>query len=76
MRRKEEHRPPGGYVGDHADKLRHVRPLDHDDDERPSREDKTYGETIFTRGIVRVPRWLRPRSERGSERGAPPPGAS
>jgi hypothetical protein len=61
MRRKEEPRPPGGYVGDHADKLRHVRPLAHDDEERPSREDKTYGETIFNRAVVPLPRFLRRR---------------
>ena len=29
-----------------------VRALAHDDDERPSREDRTYGETIFTRPPV------------------------
>jgi hypothetical protein len=38
-----------GYVGDHADKLGRVRPLPHDDDERPSREDLQYGNTVFTR---------------------------
>jgi hypothetical protein len=38
-----------GYVGDHADKLGHVRRLPHDEDERPSSEDKDYGQTIFTR---------------------------
>jgi hypothetical protein len=36
----------------------------HDEDERPTREDRTYGETIFNRGIVRVPRFLRPKRER------------
>jgi hypothetical protein len=61
MRRKEEPRPPGGYVGDHADKLRRVRPLAHDEDEQPSREDKTYGETIFNRAVVPLPRFLRGR---------------
>ena len=76
MKRKEPPGPPGGYVGDHADKLRHVRPLAHDDEERPTREDKNYGETIFTRGIVKVPRWLRPRAGRGSGPGARPPGAN
>ena len=35
-----------------------VRALAHDDDERPSREDRTYGETIFNRGVVPLPRFL------------------
>jgi hypothetical protein len=38
-----------------------VRALAHDDDERPSREDRTYGETIFNRGVVPLPRFLRGR---------------
>ena len=67
MKRKEEQqRPPGGYVGDHADKLRRVRPLAHDDDEQPTREDKTYGETIFNRAVVPLPRFLRRRPRDGS----------
>jgi hypothetical protein len=40
---------PTGYVGDHADTLGHVRKLPHEEDERPTREDKDYGQTIFTR---------------------------
>jgi hypothetical protein len=56
---------PTGYVGDHADKLSHVRPLGlDDDDERPSREDRDYGQTIFTRGTVPLPRFLRPKASR------------
>ena len=42
-------------------RLSGVRGLAHDDDERPSREDADYGQTIFTRGTVPVPRWLRGR---------------
>ena len=38
-----------------------VRALAHDEDERPSREDRTYGETIFTRPPVPLPRILRGR---------------
>jgi len=38
-----------------------VRALAHDDDERPSREDRTYGETIFTRPPVPLPKVLRRR---------------
>jgi hypothetical protein len=37
----------------------------HDEDERPSREDRTYGETIFTRPPVPLPRILRGRRRRG-----------
>jgi hypothetical protein len=50
--------PKTGYVGDHADKLRHGRSLTHDEDERPSREDRDYGSTIFTRPQVPLPRFL------------------
>ena len=32
--------------------------LQHDEDERPSREDISYGQTIFTRPPVPLPRWL------------------
>jgi hypothetical protein len=38
-----------------------VQPLAHDDDERPRREDMSYGQTIFTRPPVSLPRWLRGR---------------
>jgi hypothetical protein len=45
------------------DRLGKVRPLAHDEDERPSREDRGYGETIFTRPPVPLPRWLRRRKK-------------
>jgi hypothetical protein len=32
--------------------------VSYDDDGRPSREDMSYGETIFNRGVVRLPRFL------------------
>ena len=35
-----------------------------DEDERPSREDRDYGQTIFTRPPVKVPKFLRPKRER------------
>jgi hypothetical protein len=35
-----------------------VRPLGLDDDEQQSREDLSYGQTVFTRPPVRLPRWL------------------
>jgi hypothetical protein len=49
---------------DHADKLSRVRPVSHDDDERASAEDRTYGETIFSRPPVPLPRLLRGRGKR------------
>lgn len=52
---------------DTAARLSGVRALPHDDDERPSREDADYGQTLFTRGTVPLPRWLggRRRTKRG-----------
>jgi hypothetical protein len=41
-----------------AGKLSGVRPVAHDEDERPSREDRDYGSTIFTRPAVPLPRFL------------------
>jgi hypothetical protein len=64
FKRQESQDRPAGYVGDHADKLGRVRPLGLDDDERPSREDRDYGQTIFTRGTVPLPRFLRPKAAR------------
>jgi hypothetical protein len=48
--------PPG--------RLTDVRAVPHDDDERPSREDRHYGQTIFTRPPVPLPRWLRGRKKK------------
>ena len=45
-------------------RLAGVRAIAHDEDERPSREDLTYGETIFNRGVVPLPRFLRGRRRR------------
>ena len=55
--------PPAGLVGDHADKLSKIPRLAHDEDERPSREDREYGQTIFTRPTVPLPRFLRGRKK-------------
>jgi hypothetical protein len=54
-------RPPNptGETEVQANKLSGVRPLAHDEDERPSREDRDYGKTIFTRPPVPLPRFLR-----------------
>ena len=62
--------PPGTATPprpDTASRLSGIRGLPHDDDERPSREDADYGQTIFTRGTVPLPRWLggRKRTKRG-----------
>jgi hypothetical protein len=46
---------------DTTSRLSGVRGVPHDEDERPSREDLDYGQTIFTREIVPLPRWLRGR---------------
>ena len=46
-------------------RLSGIRSLAHDEDERPSREDRTYGETIFNRGVVPLPRFLRGRRPKG-----------
>jgi len=62
--RSESAPSPSGLVGDHADKLRRVPSLAHDDEERPSREDRAYGGTVFTREIVPLPRFLLPKKKR------------
>jgi hypothetical protein len=55
MKRKK-HEEPTVYVGDHIDKLSRIRPIAHDDDdERQSREDMHYGETLFNRGLIPLP---------------------
>ena len=43
----------------HYDKLSRVAAIAHDEDEAPSREDKTYGETIFNRTPVPLPKLFR-----------------
>ena len=58
LRRRPDEKSTG-YVGDHADKLSRIRPLPHDEDERPRREDRGYGQTIFTRPPVPLPGFLR-----------------
>src|SRR4051794_24656241 len=59
-------RPPtpdaSGPAG--TQRLAGVRPLCHDDDDRPSREDRGAGETIFTGPPVPVPRVLTGRRRR------------
>jgi len=43
---------------DHVQRLAGLRGVAHDEDERPSREDAEYGQTIFTRQPVLLPRAL------------------
>ena len=62
--RRSRNESPVGLGGDHADKLSRIRPLEHDEDERPRREDLTYGETIFNRAPVPLPRFLRGRRKK------------
>ena len=47
-----------------AGRLTGVRGISHDDDERPSRQDLSYGTTMFNRATVPLPRFLVPRRKR------------
>ena len=58
MKQTSKPTPPAAET---ASRLSGIRGLPHDDDERPSREDADYGQTIFTREPVTLPRWLRGR---------------
>lgn len=50
---------PTVYVGDHTDKLSRLRPIRHDEDERPTAEDRQYGTHMFNRSPIPLPRFLR-----------------
>jgi hypothetical protein len=50
---------PPRETGEDTQRLGAMRPVTHDEDERPSREDRDYGSTIFTRPTVPLPRFLR-----------------
>ena len=56
--RRQSAAAPPVLVGDHTDKLTRIRPIVHDEDERQSREDRDYGQTIFTRGVAALPRFI------------------
>ncbi len=62
MRKRTQ--PDNPPVPEAPSRLSGVRSLAHDEDERPSREDRSYGETIFTRPPVPLPRILRGRRRR------------
>ena len=47
-----------------SDKLAGMAPIGVDYDERLSREDRQYGETVFTRRFSSLPRWLVGRKHR------------
>ncbi len=64
MNRRKPEPPHPGHVGDHADRLRSIRPHKHDDDDRPSREDKAPLTSQLFTSPVPLPRFLRRRSER------------
>jgi hypothetical protein len=49
---------PPGPPAPFERRLSGIRSLAHHEDERPSREDLTSGETIFNRAVVPLPRWL------------------
>jgi len=44
-----------------------IRPMAHDEDQRPSAQDRDYGQTIFTREAVPLPRVLTGRKRRRAE---------
>jgi hypothetical protein len=50
---------PAGSVGDHLDRLSRIRRLAVDYDEQQNREDRDYGNTLFTRAPFLRPRYLR-----------------
>ena len=55
LRKHQEPKRLTVYVGDYTDKLSRIPAMAHDDDERPTREDLRYGETLFNRSPVRLP---------------------
>jgi hypothetical protein len=66
LRRRSKAPSPAGYVGDHADKLSHVRGIGRaEDEERPTGEDRTTYRTPIDSILepVPLPRWLRPRAK-------------
>jgi hypothetical protein len=65
MKRSKPEPEHPGYVGDHADKLRGIRPHRHDeDDDRPSGEDRKPLTSQLFSSPVPLPRFLKSRKER------------
>jgi hypothetical protein len=58
---KKPSRRPSAAVTTAAppDRLSGIPRVAHDEDERQSAQDRDYGQTIFTRGTVPLPRFLR-----------------
>ena len=50
---------PSADADEGGARLGGIAPMSHDEDDRPRREDMDYGQTIFTRPPVSLPRWLR-----------------
>jgi hypothetical protein len=61
MRRRRHEDPPPSPP--EPSRLSGARRMAHDEDERPSREDRDYGSTIFTRPPVPLPRFLKGRKK-------------
>jgi hypothetical protein len=61
-RSQPERTPPSAPPA--ASRLGGIRPIAHDDDERPSAHDRDYGQMIFTREPVPLPRVLTGRKKR------------
>ncbi len=53
MRKSRTHTSPAP-----TGRLTGLRPIAHDPDERQTREDRDYGQTIFTRRFTELPRFL------------------
>ena len=65
MKRRDPTPAPTGYVGDHADRLKGIRPHVHDDDDdRPSREDRAPLTSQLFNSPVPLPRLFKRRKER------------
>jgi len=63
-RKKGETAPQAAPAEQSGNRLSGLRPVAHDEDETPSREDRTYGETIFNRTPIPLPKLLRRRKPR------------
>jgi hypothetical protein len=55
---------PGAVAAPAPSKLAGMAPIGLDYDEARSREDRQYGETVFTRRLTSLPRWLVGRKHR------------
>lgn len=65
-RGSQKDQPAPRLVGDHTDKLAHTPAMRLDYDEESTREERSYGHTPFEIP-VRLPGFMRPRSERAKK---------